>query len=341
MKLEKASAVIGGGLPVVWINGQSCTGCTVSLANSVYYMTVQELLLTNAPADGIDLKYSETLSSQLGHLATDMSAITGSTYVLAIEGAIPTGPDVSGYTDGMYCQAGDFGATSEAFMDTVAFLADNTNCAAVLNMGTCSSYGGIPAASGNVTGSKGFLSFWAWKMNPTDPTAGARTTSYRTIRSKTVNIPGCPPNPNWMVGSIAYVLSRLTEGVKLPQLDALRRPRMYYGERICNYCDRFLTSTSDPVNGFVGVNPTLTYNRLSVNEPLQIGSPTQNVPSGRCLKLAGCKGSRTKSDCSWRKWHADGYLQPGQNWCVGAGAPCQGCTQNFFPDRMSPFHYIR
>jgi hydrogenase small subunit len=339
MKLEKTLAYNPGGVPVVWINGQACTGCTVSLANSVYYQTIQELALTGEPSQTIQLKYSETLSAAMSTEATLQSGLTDFPFVLAIEGAIPTGPTVGTSDTGMYCQAGDFGGGTEAVADTIWSLSQLSACAAVLNIGTCSSFGGIPAANGNVTNAKGFLDFIEYK------TGSVTDSAYRTTRAKTVNIPGCPPNPNWIVGTIAYILSRRTEWlpVKLPSIDSLRRPRLYYGERQCNYCERFQNSL-DTDDFFVGVNPDRIYNRLSVNEPQMIGSPVQNLPSGataRCLKLAGCKGSRTKGDCSWRKWHSPAYLQTGINWCVGAGAPCQGCTQNFFPDRMSPFHYIR
>lgn len=332
MKLEKAMAA-GGALPVVWINGQSCTGCTVSLANSVYYMTIQELLLTNGDDSRINLFYNETLVAGTGALATSWDF--GSVYALAIEGAIPTA------NDGLYCQIGDFNnAAGETVKDVIDALAPGA--AAVLPIGTCAAYGGIPGANGNVTQARGFLNYWAWKEGGGNTTTGAATAAYKAMRAKTINIPGCPPNPNWIVGTIAYILGQSdlsVLNVKLPSVDALRRPRIYYGERNCNYCDRFDNSLG--ADGFVGVNADLTYNRLSVNEPQRIGDPAENYPSGKCLKLAGCKGSRTKSDCAVRKWHSDGFMRAGINWCVGAGAPCQGCTQNFFPDRMSPFHYIR
>jgi len=157
-------------------------------------------------------------------------------------------------------------------------------------------------------------------------------------RSKTICIPGCPPNPNWIVGTIAYLLAN---GLAMPALDSLRRPRTYYGERICNSCDRFATSLTSQFGGFVGMDSLNTGSAMRVTEPDRIGDIAQNAPNGRCLKKAGCKGSRTKSDCSMRKWHSPGFMQAGVNWCVGAGAPCQGCTQNYFPDRMSPFHYIK
>jgi hydrogenase small subunit len=334
MKLEKAMAY-GAALPVVWVNGQACTGCTVSLANSVYYMTIQELLLTNGQDSRLALKYNETLMAATGLEATNQDF--GTLYALAIEGSIPTA------NDGLYCQVGDWsnsGAAGETCKDVIDALAPGA--AAVVTMGTCAAFGGIPGANGNVTQARGFLNYWAWKLGNGSPTTGAATADYKSMRAKTVNVPGCPPNPNWMVGTLAYIMAQsdfTVPTVKLPSLDALRRPRLYFGERNCNYCDRFTPSLG--TDGFVGVNADLTYNRLSVNEPQRIGDPAENYPSGKCLKLAGCKGSRTKSDCAVRKWHSDGFMRAGINWCVGAGAPCQGCTQNFFPDRMSPFQYIR
>jgi NiFe hydrogenase small subunit HydA len=148
-------------------------------------------------------------------------------------------------------------------------------------------------------------------------------------RSKIINIPGCPPNPNWIVGTIAYLIAH---NLEVPQLDALRRPRMYYGERVCNNCERFEESL---VGNFINQEPGQPDWEDRFND---IGNPNKR---DYCLKYIGCKGSRTKSDCSLRKWHSPGYGQIGVNWCVGAGAPCQGCTQDGFPDRMSPFHYLR
>ncbi|MEW6570580.1 MAG: twin-arginine translocation signal domain-containing protein [Nitrospirota bacterium] len=311
MKLEKALAATGG-LPVLWIAGQACTGCTTSLANSVYYATIQELLLLGQASKTLELKMHETLMAAMSNEATQQPNLTTSAFALAVEGAIT--PQAG------YCEIGTYtGASSDNMSDVVTYLAGHSNCAAILAIGTCASFGGIPAAAGNATGAKGVLAHLG---------SGAR--------SKIINIPGCPPNPNWIVGTVAYMLAN---SLQKPALDALRRPRMYYGERICNSCDRFATSNSGgQVNGFVGVTPL---SPLAVAEPERIGDPAQNVPGGRCLKKAGCKGSRTKSDCSLRKWQSPGYMQVGVNWCVGAGAPCQGCVQNYFPDRMSPFHYIR
>ena len=313
MKLENALAkTAGAGLPVIWIAGQACTGCSTSLLNSVYYATIQDLLLLGSDATTLELKFHETVMAAMSNEATQVAGLTSEPFALVVEGAVTP-------LDG-YCKIGSYtGAASENMSDVVSALAGNANCAAVIAAGTCASFGGIPAAAGNVTGAKGVLSHLG-----------------STFRNKVINIPGCPPNPNWIVGTVAYMLAN---GLKMPALDALRRPRTYYGERICNNCDRFATSKSaGQVNGFVGSTALAA---MRCVEPDRIGDPAQNLPGGRCLKKAGCKGSRTKSDCSSRKWHSPGYQMTGVNWCVGAGAPCQGCVQNFFPDKMSPFLYIK
>jgi len=315
MKLENAMAA-DGGLPVIWIAGQACTGCSTSLLNSVYYQTIQELLLLGTPAQTLDLKMHETVMAAMSNEATQQAGLTASAFALVVEGSIPA-DDLGTPKDG-YCQIGSYtGAASDNVGDVVSYLAGHANCAAILTVGTCSSYGGVPAAAGNQTGARSVLGYLG-----------------SSFRKKTICIPGCPPNPNWIVGTVAYLLAN---GLAMPALDSLRRPRTFYGERVCNSCDRFATSKTGQVAGFVGVSGQAA---MRVTQPEMIGSPVQNVPGGRCLKKAGCKGSRTKSDCSLRKWHSPGYGMTGVNWCVVAGAPCQGCTQNFFPDRMSPFYYI-
>ena len=120
MKIEKATAATGG-LPVLWIAGQACTGCTTSLANSVYYQTIQELLLLGQAANTLDLKVHETLMAAMSNEATQQTpAITASPFALVVEGAITP-------TNG-YCQIGSYaGATSENMSDVVTALANHAN----------------------------------------------------------------------------------------------------------------------------------------------------------------------------------------------------------------------
>ena len=53
-----------GGPPVIWLQGQGCTGCSVSLLNSIYYATIDDLLLNT-----IDLEFHPTVMAAAGDLA--------------------------------------------------------------------------------------------------------------------------------------------------------------------------------------------------------------------------------------------------------------------------------
>lgn len=317
MKLDKALATTGG-LPVNWIAGQACTGCTTSLANSVKDATVQELLLTGDPTLTLDVRVMETLMGAQGENAT-AQVYTSGTFVLAVEGAIATKTG--------YCTIGDYsalvgGGTESQMKDVVKALALHTNCAAILGIGTCACYGGVPAARPNPGSSVGVLDFWA----DDDYFTGLQATA---LKAKTICIPGCPPNPNWIVGTVAPILLNLDlgNGLVLPNVDNIRRPKEFYGARNCNNCYRYdQAGTRDFINPRKGDE---------VGDPIK-NAPDQEGAASYCLRRVGCKGMRTSSDCPVWKWNSPGYNAAGVNWCVGAGAPCQGCVQKGFPDWFQP-----
>ena len=82
------------GAPVVWLQGACCTGCSTSLLNSIYYATIDDLLLNT-----LDLEYHPTVMAAAGDLAVSAAeeAFAAKNYVLVVEGAIPSSP----YAD--YC----------------------------------------------------------------------------------------------------------------------------------------------------------------------------------------------------------------------------------------------
>ncbi len=64
MQLQKAMAAGSSKPPVIWLQGQGCTGCSVSLLNSTYYMTIDQLLI-----DTLDVKFHPTVMAAAGDLA--------------------------------------------------------------------------------------------------------------------------------------------------------------------------------------------------------------------------------------------------------------------------------
>ncbi len=185
--------------PVIWLSGQECTGCTESLLRS-QHPTLENLLL-----DLISLDYGETLSVPAGHDAEankqrSMKENAGK-YLLVVEGSIPT------KDDGVYCTV-----AQKTILEHVIEAAEHA--AAIVSIGSCASWGGIPSSGPNPTGAKG---------------------APQVLEGKTVvTIPGCPPNP---YNFLATVLHFVAFG-KLPELDTKGRPKFAYGRLIHENCER-------------------------------------------------------------------------------------------------------
>jgi hydrogenase small subunit len=184
---------------VIWLHFQECTGCTESLLRTSH-PALSELIL-----DLVSLDYHETLFAAAGHqaeaaLQKAMKDNAGK-YVLVIEGAIPT------KENGIYCQIG--GRTAMDIANDVA-----AKAGAIIAIGSCASWGGIPSADPNPTGATGAPMF---------------------LKGKTVvTIPGCPANPYNFLGT---VLQYATYGT-LPELDEKNRPKFAYGRTIHEHCPR-------------------------------------------------------------------------------------------------------
>lgn len=197
IKLQKVMA-LEGSQPVVWLQGQGCTGCSTSLLNSIYYTTIDDLLLKT-----IDLEFHPTVMAAAGDLAVSAAeaALDKGGYVLVVEGAIPTAED------GRYCYLWP----KMTALDGVKTF--SRNAAFILAVGTCAAYGGIPGGKPNPTRAKGVSEILG-----------------RDI--EVINIPGCPAHPDWIVGTIAHLLAHS----EAPRLDSDGRPRDYYQHKIHTRC---------------------------------------------------------------------------------------------------------
>jgi len=302
LKIDQALA-LNGGTPVVWLAGAACTGCTMTLTNSIYYTDIASLLLGT-----LDLKFHDTLMAQAGDEALSAAhdaTADGEVFVLCVEGAVPTA------AAGAYCTIGDVANISNETMyeNTVALA---KKAALVLSIGQCACFGGIPAAKGSQTGSMGVLDACKLKY-------GKSSADYKKILKKTINIPGCPPNPDWIVGTIATFL---TSG--MPRLDSFKRPLDYYGQTHCFSCTRYASQNTRD-------NFASKFDGQYATEVDQLAN------KAKCLKQLGCKGRVTKTDCPVRLWNGATKGEVGVNYCVTAGFPCHGCTQPGFPDKFSPF----
>lgn len=187
--------------PVIWIGAQECTGCTESLLRATH-PTIENLILNT-----ISLEYHEVLSAAFGHQAEEnkhnaMERYKGR-YVLVVDGSIPL------KDGGIYCMV-----AGEPIVDHIRRAA--SDAAAVIAIGSCAAWGGVPASGGNPTG------------------AVSLEEALGNLGTPIINIPGCPPNPHNFLTTVAYYI---TYG-KLPALDAKKRPLFAYERLIHENCER-------------------------------------------------------------------------------------------------------
>jgi [NiFe] hydrogenase small subunit len=256
--------------PVIWLHFGECTGCSEALLRT-QYPYVDDLVL-----EVLSVEYHETIMAAAGNQAEDQlhAAVKKyeGKYICVVEGAIAT------KFDGGYGKI-----ANRTFLEIAKEVCPKA--AATICIGACAAYGGIQKAAPNPGGYAGVG---------------------EALGIKTLNIPGCPPNPVNFVGT---VVNYLLLG-KLPDLDELGRPLFAYGKTIHDQCPRRAHFENDE---FVE----------------EFGSP--EAAMGYCLYKMGCKGPDTYNNCPIAKYN------DGTNWPIQAGHPCIGCSEPDFWDKMTPF----
>lgn len=182
---------------VIWLSFQECTGCSEALLRS-HAPTLEGLIF-----DFISLDYHHLLQAASGEAAERarehaQEAHKGE-YVVIVDGSIPTVPYFSTVA----------GHSNLAILQETA-----KDAGAIIAIGTCAAYGGLPKA----------------KPNPTKAASVEELITDKPI----VNLPGCPPMPIAMTGVLAHYL---TLG-SLPELDHLKRPLSFFGDNIHDRCYR-------------------------------------------------------------------------------------------------------
>jgi len=149
-------------------------------------------------------------------------------YVVILEGSIAD--EVVAHAAGGYWSAtgeepwgaeGELRAVSST--EWVARLAPNA--AAMIAIGTCATWGGVPSAAGNPTGAMSLMDFLG--------------KDYRSVLGvPVVNVPGCPPVGDNFTETVAAVLYFLQGFGPLPEFDELGRPAWLFGETVHRHCVR-------------------------------------------------------------------------------------------------------
>jgi hydrogenase small subunit len=251
--------------PVVWLSFQECTGCTESLTRS-NSPSIETLIF-----DFYSLDYHHTLQAASGAAAeaARLETVAQGGHLLVVDGSVPLG-----HGGGCSTIAGH--SNLETLAQSLA------NAQAVIAVGSCAAFGGLPAAQPNPTGAVSVEQLME---------------SGRIAQRPLVNLPGCPPLPEAIAATLAHYV---TFG-RFPVLDSLHRPNAIYGNTVHDRCPR------------IGYFYAGKFARSFDDE---------GARQGWCLYELGCKGPVTHNACSTLKWNAgtSSPVDSGHP-CIGCSEP--------------------
>ncbi len=256
-----------GRMNVIWLEANGCSGNIISFMNSDnpgLYQVLTEI---------VNLTYENSLMAAEGEPAFQQLIDTLDTdFILVVEGA------VSLRDNGRYNIIAYYNGTEITAYEAIMMAGERARY--MIAVGTCASYGGISAASPNPSGCVSLQQVFPDRQ--------------------VIKVPGCPTHPDWVVGTLAYLV-----GFGVPELDEQGRPLLFYGVTVHDGCTR---------RGF-----------------FDTGFFATKFGEDGCFFQIGCRGPVTRADCPRRKWNS--YV----NWPVGDNTNCIGCAQESFPDGMEPF----
>jgi hydrogenase small subunit len=250
---------------VLWMTvGLSCEGDSVAMTSATN-PSLEDLITGAIPGMPRVVVHNQVLAVEYGeeYMRTWWDAQGGKLdpFVLVVEGSIGN-ERING--DGYWTGFGVDPETGQPitlneWIDRLA-----PKAAAVVAVGTCATYGGIPAMANNPTGAMGLRDYLGWNW-----------TSKAGI--PIVNIPGCPAQPDNTTETLMYLVFALAGMAPLPELDDQGRPTWLFGRTVHESC-----------------------NRAAFYEEGDFA--TEYGSDHRCLVKLGCKGPVVKCNVPVRGW---------------------------------------
>ncbi len=215
-----------------WLAGMSCDGCSVAVTGATA-PSVEDLLIGRLAGVPRLVLHHPVLSIESGEAFVKNYELAAegklnATYVVIYEGSVAN-EDLAKEMGGYWCAMG-VNVINDAYDSTPVTTADwlkrlAPGAAAVIAIGTCATWGGIPAAVGNPTGAMSVMDFLG--------------ENYRSaLGLPVVNIPGCSPVGDNFSETVATVLLFLNGLGPLPDFDELGRPAWLFNETVHRRCTR-------------------------------------------------------------------------------------------------------
>jgi hydrogenase small subunit len=211
---------------LIWMVGGSCDGCTVAVSGATH-PRVEHLLAGIIPGlPRVELIHT-VVSVEVGpewthNLFMAERGELDAPYVITWEGSVM---DESIAGEGYWMGLGEDPQTGRQITSLEWLDRLSPGAAAVIAIGTCATWGGIPAAKGNPTNSMAVSDYLG--------------KDYRSAFGvPVVNVPGCSPIGDNYLETAAAVCLFLNGLAPLPEFDELGRPAWLFGETVHRHCPR-------------------------------------------------------------------------------------------------------
>jgi hydrogenase small subunit len=249
---------------VLWISsGLGCDGDSISMTSATN-PSLEDLLRGCLPGMPPVILYNAMLAYESGAEFIDPfhRAAAGrlDPFILVLEGSVPN-EAING--DGHWAGMGVDAETGQPILVTTWIDRLAPQAEAVLALGTCAAYGGIPAMRNNPTGAMGLRDYLGdgWRSRRNLPL---------------VNLPGCPVQPDNITETLLCLVLEVARMAPPLELDDQGRPVRLFARTVHESCDR------------AGMAET--------------GRFAETHGDGGCLVKLGCKGPVVKCNVPIRGW---------------------------------------
>jgi hydrogenase small subunit len=251
---------------VLWLTtGLGCDGDSIAMTSATS-PSLEDLLRGCLPGMPPVILHNPLLAYENGadfvHSFDEAAAGQMDPFVLVLEGSVPNEEiNGEGHWAGMGCDAKTGQPIpTNTWIDRLA-----PHAAAVLALGTCAAYGGIPAMRNNPTGAMGLRDYLGWNW-------------VSRLGIPIINLPGCPVQPDNITETLLWIVLHLAQMGPVPALDEQGRPRVIFDRTVHEGCNR------------AGLAET--------------GQFSARHGDARCLVKLGCKGPVVKCNVPIRGWAA-------------------------------------
>jgi hydrogenase small subunit len=249
---------------VLWLtSGLGCDGDSIAMTSATS-PSLEDLLRGCLPGMPPMILYNPVLAYENGqefmrawHDAADGRL---DPFILVLEGSVPN-EEING--DGHWAGFGIDPETGQPILTNTWIDRLAPQAAAVLALGTCAAYGGIPAMRNNPTGAMGLRDYLGWNW-------------VSRLGIPIVNLPGCPVQPDNITETLLAMVLHLANMGPMLELDEQGRPRRIFERTVHESCDR------------AGM--------------AEHGQFSNGSRPGECLVKLGCKGPVVKCNVPIRGW---------------------------------------